>query len=1134
MPTAAEYNAPHLERLAKVLEAGGGAGLVGAGTSIACGYPGWGAFLETLEAPLGRKLSEEYREELRRKDVRTRLDAMAGMLGAQYPVIFRGTFEPHGDGHDTPEWIRLLFDLNLRILLTTNYTAELETVARFHPSSPLGENPDPVRWHQASRLDRALRRTEGRLQLIYLHGRWDDPPERRVDDHGRAWSPVVLGEESYTYAYEHPGDAGSALEAICRSHTLLIVGSSLADEDMKGVLRTVKALAGPESDPHYAILPLFAGEEAESRAAELRQRFSVVPLFYEAGTLPDGKQDHSSLEALLRNLATRVARQAPRPGPVVEVPVAAREYPPRPRIVHALLRAADFEPRPQLQRPLEEFLAREEGGVLALVGIGGAGKTALVREALGDVLAGRLGPAYRGGIFVWSFYDEPDAGAFFRSLAGYVSRQESPEDWKEVKAYEVFRRACRPEERLLLVLDGLEKLQLEHPDDRHVHGSLESPLLRQLLLWLVQMPGAIRAVVTSRFPLTDLSGEAANPRWIALDLDALTRPQARALLRRRGVTGGGDRDLDALLDHFGAHALTVDHLGGVIAAYLDGDSRRYQELGEGTLTRFEAGQAGKRLARIVTAYLGYLSREDPAVRDTLQRVAIFHRAVGAGLLARVFLAPERETWAGSLAGAGELELKGYLRRLVDLRFVREERLGGEVVYALHPTLRDAVLDGLGGQRRDLAQAARAALEEGLDLAAGRPGVLPTDPAALDFVEDLIGFCVEAGELEQAFELYWRRLGHFEHLGWKLGDYARGERIARRLVNSTREVRGFPERNHRVLVSDLALNLESLGRLEEAVVRFVENAQPETWAGEPKEGSIRLRNLSEARLLAGGPPAGEVSAKEALEAAEEAQNEGGRLFSTSFLAAARGALGRVAEALEDFATCRRLQDKVDSNRNVLYSIRGYQLQNLLLRLGEAANALVLAEGSQKVHERFGWKDDIARSNLSGSEALRQLGRPGEAAEPLEKARTWALETGHHEILLYARLFGARLFRDRGDREAARDEAEEGLRTADTCGYGLFSIDFRAVLAELALERGDLEGAGSIAAEALARAEAPDCQYFWGRLDAHDVLARIEEARGNPGAALDHRRAAEALRARLDVPDELIRPLLPDGYDATPTA
>jgi hypothetical protein len=212
---------------------------------------------------------------------------------------------------------------------------------------------------------------------------------------------VVLGEESYRSSYEHPGDVAKALETVCRSHTLLVVGASLAP---------------------------------------------------------------------------------------------------------------DFEARPQLQRPLEEFLAREEGGVLALVGLGGAGKTALVCQALEEVLAGRLAPGFPGGILIWSFYDEPDAGAYLRSLAGYLSKQEPPEDWRDTRAYDAFRRACRPEERLLLVLDGLERLQVERPDNRRVHGSLESPVLRQLLLWLAQAPGAVRAVVTSRFPLADLAGEAGDPR----------------------------------------------------------------------------------------------------------------------------------------------------------------------------------------------------------------------------------------------------------------------------------------------------------------------------------------------------------------------------------------------------------------------------------------------------------------------------------------------------------------------------------------------------------------------------------------------------------------------------------------------
>jgi len=347
---------------------------------------------------------------------------------------------------------------------------------------------------------------------------------------------------------------------------------------------------------------------------------------------------------------------------------------------------------------------------------------------------------------------------------------------KAERGYEHFRQHCGPRQRILIVLDGLERMQLERPEQEAIHGSLESQVLRQFLLWIAQSPLAVRVLITTRFRLPDLEPEVGG-RVTLMDVDNLTRPQARSLLKRRGAEGT-QAELDELLDHFGAHALTIDHLGGVIADYLDGRAARYGELGSGPLTRFESGQSGARLSRVLRAYQNYLGAETPQVRDALQRVAIFPRPVGAKELADIFLSPERAEQAASLSGSTELELAGYLNRLDQMRFLRREVLNDRRVFSIHPAVRDVVLEGLTEQLSALAGAAREELEFKLDTVAGRPGTLPTTKQALDYIEELIGFCIQEGRIDEAKDLYKRRLGGWDHLGRKLGEFSRVERIQR--------------------------------------------------------------------------------------------------------------------------------------------------------------------------------------------------------------------------------------------------------------------------------------------------------------------------------------------------------------------
>ena len=97
-------------------------------------------------------------------------------------------------------------------------------------------------------------------------------------------------------------------------------------------------------------------------------------------------------------------------------------------IAHPLLRARDWQHREQLDRVCQWW--RETGsGVCALIGIGGAGKTAIADRFL-QVLPGVLPLAANtpkdqslptpNSAFVFSFYDAPNPEAFFAALASWL------------------------------------------------------------------------------------------------------------------------------------------------------------------------------------------------------------------------------------------------------------------------------------------------------------------------------------------------------------------------------------------------------------------------------------------------------------------------------------------------------------------------------------------------------------------------------------------------------------------------------------------------------------------------------------------------------------------------------------------
>jgi hypothetical protein len=137
-------------------------------------------------------------------------------------------------------------------------------------------------------------------------------------------------------------------------------------------------------------------------------------------------------------------------------------------------------------------------------------------------------------------------------------------------------------------------------------------------------------VVTSRFPLTDLTGHQGQG-YRHLDVGELDVPAALALLRRRGVRGD-DETLLALVRAYGAHALTLDHLGSLIGQLLDGDPGRAPEVP--ALAAPGADRQALRLARLLAAYEAHLPPEELTL---LCRLCLLRRSVREEQLLGLFL-----------------------------------------------------------------------------------------------------------------------------------------------------------------------------------------------------------------------------------------------------------------------------------------------------------------------------------------------------------------------------------------------------------------------------------------------------------------------------------------------------------------
>ncbi|HZW29835.1 MAG TPA: hypothetical protein VFF52_03955, partial [Isosphaeraceae bacterium] len=305
-------------------------------------------------------------------------------------------------------------------------------------------------------------------------------------------------------------------------------------------------------------------------------------------------------------------------------------HPPAHRVVHPLPPAPQFVGREAELDELRASCGAPFRGVVALVGLGGAGKTAIAARFL-DELCRPEHPARPGGLFVWSFYQEPDSGFFLNQAYNYFARGElSTAPAKGAGLLHLLREALMAGGPHLLVLDGLERVQRQESQGPGPFGQIEDPLLRGLLTRIAEGAGRTTALVTSRFPLTDL--EPFRDRgYRHLSVEGLSPPAALALLRRHGVRGD-DATLAELVESYGAHALTLDHLGGLIGQFLGGDPRRAPEAPPITSPRHD--RQALRLARLLDAYQAHLP---PAELALLSRLCLLQRSIPIEQIVRLFL-----------------------------------------------------------------------------------------------------------------------------------------------------------------------------------------------------------------------------------------------------------------------------------------------------------------------------------------------------------------------------------------------------------------------------------------------------------------------------------------------------------------
>ncbi|WP_437291679.1 helix-turn-helix domain-containing protein [Sorangium sp. So ce406] len=760
------------------------------------------------------------------------------------------------------------------------------------------------------------------------------------------------------------------------------------------------------------------------------------------------------------------------PAAAAEAPAAAAEERPpaaapagpqggvpawRPLHAHTLQRARHFVGRAEILDRLAAWAdaSPPEPRVVALLGVGGAGKTAIAERFLQG-----LGDAPRpGGVLVWSFYDDPrteafldQAAAYFAPGAGGSGTSAPPAPASPGEQLARLRAALGQGPPHLLVLDGLETVQADGSAGR-AHGELRDALLRRLLCAIAAGLGGARALVTSRFELADLAAWA-DGGLAAIRPASLSPDDAASLLRRWGIRGD-DGALRALLDRTGGHALSVAVVGSYVGAFLGGDAGR---LAAAQLDEAERDDAlARRLSSVLSAYARALP---PGERDLLARLSVFPG--GAGEAALLQLARAGGEIAGAMAGWGAAELARGLARLERLGLVFAARQG-EVCYSTHPFVRQHFKALLGVTPERVHAAGGAAPAPRLDEAPRRP---PRERPALDAHEAVIVELLGAGRAGEAYDIYSIGLGGFAYLGLKLGDMARGARILRAFAGGDDPggmPASLPARVRAALAYDAGLYAGALGDLAFACACYEAHNEAAEALADPAPLATGLRTLAYTRRLRGDLAGARRLVERSAEVADRGADRAHAVRALALLGAVLHDLGEVDAAAERFARLRSMGDAPFARRGLWESEHD-------LALGRREKAREATAQNIAACRRRGWEGHVAHGHTllglalldgeggEGGESGDGGGSVAAAESHLGEARRWASATGEVEVALRCHELAARIALARGRHDEGARQALEGLHVAETCGFGPFRARLATLAARCALGRGADGGRG----------------------------------------------------------------------------
>ena len=711
----------------------------------------------------------------------------------------------------------------------------------------------------------------------------------------------------------------------------------------------------------------------------------------------------------------------------------------------------NFVGRNETLETITEWYNNPEVRIGALIGWGGAGKSALVRKWYDSLKKNNVHP---DGIFWWGFYRNAYLDRFLDVLLEYLAQgrvdlKEFKGTWKKVdKIKELIL-----EGEYLIILDGLEQMQKGEVSGEEF-GSMAHRECSDLLRFLADGKGKGLCLITTRYPLTDIRNYEGAV-YQKKEVERLELEDARALFKKMGVEGSQE-EIDSVIAEYDGHALSLILLTKYLVEDFGGDINRAKDI-----PPFHSDkEAGGKAHRILLWYEMQLGEEQ---RAFMKIFSLFRGAVREEDFEGVFQAKMETEMNQSLRAMSSFSFKRMVDNLFDRRLISR---GQDDTYASHPLIKNYFESIFKEEDKKLCH-------KRIYQYFGERA--PEQPETLDEMQPLfeqVYHGCAAGLYDVVFDdVYWEKIhrGEEHFIVYKLGAWETDLSLVRTFfpegdlsqmpLVSKKSGKGW-------LLNGAGLALKNIGRpieAEEPLLIGVKMAiEDKRW----RNASVGYQNLADLQSRTGELESGLESAKKGLDAAEKADSDMDISTSKAYLAGKLHLLGKDEEADNWFRQADELQIKVSGYR--LYGISGIFYADFLLSMKRIDEAFELTKQNLEICQRNNWTNDISRCHRCLGAIERIRGNHNEADIHLQKALEIARKVGIPLLEIGALHEFGRLHLDMGRHENAIRDAKEVQKICARTEFKLYEPEAEIVQSKAYLALNDIEQAKTLAHSAYEKA------------------------------------------------------------------